>query len=143
MIEYIEEIINEAWIESNESFDKQNTLNKINALFNKKEQIKNLKDLLNFVLNKYKITLCEIKGKSRKEKFVKPRQIYCYMAKQLFIKPIQNYNQNYSNKQIGFLIYRTTYMVLYGAKTIRNQMEVNRALRNEVNNLINQIIIIK
>jgi chromosomal replication initiation ATPase DnaA len=134
MIEYIEEIINEAWIESNESFDKQNTLNKINALYCVKIRIHNKYELLDFILTKYTICIEDMRSISKRRKFAFPRQLYCYLARNIFRDNL------YTFEEIGTLVNRKNCNTQYAVKEITNQMEVNRKLRNKVNNIINQLI---
>ena len=70
-----------------------------------------LDDLVTIAADKYGVSIAELKGKSRLQHIAAARQLYCYLAKQLTHKSLN---------QIGFPIEKDHATVIHSHRTVEN-----------------------
>ena len=95
-----------------------------------------LNKIISGVSNHYEIPLVEIKGKSRKAKTVKARQVYFYLARFL---------TSYSLAKIAENVNRDHATALHGIKTVTNELLLYKELQEDIkiieDNLMNPLVV--
>jgi chromosomal replication initiator protein len=90
-----------------------------------------VEQIVDAVAAKYQITVNELQSKSRAARFVLPRQIAMYLAKQL---------TSYSLQEIGFKIGdRDHATVIYSVKKLEDSLTRNKNLANEIAKLMEKL----
>jgi len=132
----LREFVHNLWVRSQYSFDEQTAQRDLNNIIDKiiaKNKISTLSDLLIYVTNYFQENIFNIHSKSRKGEYVRVRQIYCYMARQLFPR---------ASLSIIAGIVRVNYdhaTALHGIRTITNELDTDRLLRNDMERLFNKL----
>lgn len=87
--------------------------------------------LLNYLLKKNKLTIQDLKGKSRKKEVVLVRYIYWYLFKKLYFKT-KKYT---SSARLGCVFEKDHATVLHAYKTIQGRVETEPKFRKYINEL--------
>lgn len=98
-----------------------------------------MQELLMVVSNQYNVSCDDLKGKCRSETFVKPRHIFCYVAKTLNARrswtEIAKFLSNRNHSTIMAAFEKIDYMVNGDLKHIRE----NVLLKKEISEIISVI----
>lgn len=86
--------------------------------------------IMEIVANYYDLTVLDIRGKNRTQSIAIARQIAMYLSTQY---------TRLSTTQIGKYFNRKHTTILYAAKTIKTQMDIDKKLKSEVINIENRI----
>ena len=87
--------------------------------------------IIDFVSKQFGVKVSDILSKSRSKKFVIPRQVSAYLAKQLTTKSLQ---------EIGFKLGKRDHAtVVYSVKKLEAEMEKNEEIRTSVSKIIESI----
>ena len=97
---------------------------------NKKKHV-NVDDIQQIVADKYAIKLSDLKGKSRKKEIVKPRHIAMYLARDILDDSLVTISNAFSRDH-------TT--VMHGIDKVKDEMLIDEAFSEEVNNLKKSIM---
>lgn len=92
-----------------------------------KENIE-IKDIITAVCKKYNVTEQQLRERNRKPHLVTPRQVFCYVAREL---------TGTSFCAIGRHIWRNDKTAKHAYNQIKNQLEVYKDLRKEVDEILN------
>jgi len=132
--------IHNLWIKSRYSFNEQTAQKELDTLIEELpviHKITTLEDLLNYITNYFQQDISNICSYSMKGEYVRVKQIYCYMARQLFTRT--------SLGTIGKTI-RIDYdhsTVLHGIRTIENELNNDKFLRKDIKLLFNGLKIVR
>lgn len=135
-ISELKAFIHDLWVKSCYSFDEQAAQKKLITIIEESPneyKIVTLRNLLVYVTDYFRQDLFNIHLHSKKREYVQVKQIYCYMARQLF--------PGISLATIGKEI-REDYdhaTVLHSVRTIENELNTNKFLEKDVNKLFDKL----
>lgn len=102
-------------------------VNSKNASNHKLERI-NYSNIIDIVSNYYSITPVELLSKSRKKKFVFPRQVSMYILKDIYDLTYKKIGQIFNNRDHS--------TVIYSIEQISNDIQIDKDKKNDVDKLL-------